>query len=110
MKNNVYPCKPQFCYIQMGLRGSKLYMPVFVIQKLSPLYQMVDALIVGIKQVLVLYLRTALNEGNVEAVHTLILPIAIPMRNCCGSCVYFVVSSETNENTFISNLQFSSWA
>ena len=24
-KNNVYPCKPQFYYIKVGLRGSKLY-------------------------------------------------------------------------------------
>ena len=29
-KNNVYPCKPQFYYIKMGLRGSKLYRHVFV--------------------------------------------------------------------------------
>ena len=25
MKNNVYPCKPQFYYIKMGFTGSKLY-------------------------------------------------------------------------------------
>ena len=24
-KNNVYPCKPQFYYIKMGFKGSKLY-------------------------------------------------------------------------------------
>ena len=24
-KNNVYPCKPQFYYIKVGLKGSKLY-------------------------------------------------------------------------------------
>ena len=31
MKNNVYPCKPQFYYIKKwGLRGSKLYRYVFV--------------------------------------------------------------------------------
>ena len=29
-KNNVYPCKPQFYYIKVGLRGSKLYKHVFV--------------------------------------------------------------------------------
>ena len=29
-KNNVYPCKPQFYYIKVGLRGSKLYRYVFV--------------------------------------------------------------------------------
>ena len=30
MKTNVYPCKPQFYYIKVGLRGSKLYRHVFV--------------------------------------------------------------------------------
>ena len=30
MKNDVYPCKPQFYYIKVGLRGSKLYRRVFV--------------------------------------------------------------------------------
>ena len=29
-KNNVYPCKPQFYYIKVGLRGSKLYRRFFV--------------------------------------------------------------------------------
>ena len=29
-KNNVYPCKPQFYYIKVGLRGSKSYRYVFV--------------------------------------------------------------------------------
>ena len=29
-KNNIYPCKPQFYYIKVGLRGSKLYRYVFV--------------------------------------------------------------------------------
>ena len=29
-KTNVYPCKPQFYYIKWGLRGSKLYRRVFV--------------------------------------------------------------------------------
>ena len=24
-KNNVYPCKPQFYYIKVGFKGSKLY-------------------------------------------------------------------------------------
>ena len=24
MKNNVYPCKPQFCYIKVGFKGVKL--------------------------------------------------------------------------------------
>ena len=32
-QNNVYPCKPQFYYIKVGLRGSKLYRHVFVVQK-----------------------------------------------------------------------------
>ena len=29
-KNNVYPCKPQFYYINVGFKGSKLYRHVFV--------------------------------------------------------------------------------
>ena len=29
-KNKVYPCKPQFYYIKVGLWGSKLYRHVFV--------------------------------------------------------------------------------
>ena len=29
-KNNVYPCKPQFYYIKVGFKGSKLYRRVFV--------------------------------------------------------------------------------
>ena len=33
-KNNVYPCKPQFYYIKVGLRGSKLYRYVFVMSLL----------------------------------------------------------------------------
>ena len=36
-KNNVYPCKPQFYYIKVGLRGSKLYRHVFVMSSLSSL-------------------------------------------------------------------------
>ena len=32
-KNNVYPCKPQFYYIKVGLKGSKLYRHVFVMNK-----------------------------------------------------------------------------
>ena len=32
-KNNVYPCKPQFYYIKVGLRMSKLYRYVFVMYK-----------------------------------------------------------------------------
>ena len=31
-KNNVYPCKPQFYHIKVGLRGLKLYRHVFVIK------------------------------------------------------------------------------
>ena len=31
-RNNVYPCKPQFYYIKVGLRGSKLYRHVFVMR------------------------------------------------------------------------------
>ena len=30
MKNNVYPCKPQFYCIKMGIKGSTLYRYVFV--------------------------------------------------------------------------------
>ena len=30
MKNNVYPCKPQFYFIKVGFMGSKLYRHVFV--------------------------------------------------------------------------------
>ena len=33
-KNNVYPCKPQFYYIKVVLRGSKLYRYVFVMLKI----------------------------------------------------------------------------
>ena len=29
-KNNVYPCKPQYYYIKVGLKGSNLYRRVFV--------------------------------------------------------------------------------
>ena len=29
-KNNVYPCKPQFYYIKVGCKGSKVYRHVFV--------------------------------------------------------------------------------
>ena len=28
--NNVYPCKPHFCYIRVRFKGSKLYRRVFV--------------------------------------------------------------------------------
>ena len=35
-KNNVYPCKPQFYYIKMVLRGSKLYRHVFVMKFIKP--------------------------------------------------------------------------
>ena len=31
-KNNVYPCKPQFYYIKVGLNGVKLYRHVFVMR------------------------------------------------------------------------------
>ena len=30
-KNTIYPCKPQFFYIKVGFKGSKLYRHVFVI-------------------------------------------------------------------------------
>ena len=33
-KNNVYPCKPQFYYIKVGFKGSKLYRHVS--QDLNP--------------------------------------------------------------------------
>ena len=29
-KNNIYPCKPQFYYIKWGLKGSKLYIGMFL--------------------------------------------------------------------------------
>ena len=29
-KNNEYPCKPQFYYIKVGFKGSKIYRDVFV--------------------------------------------------------------------------------
>ena len=32
-KNNVHPCKPQFYFIKVGLRGSKLYRYVFVMKR-----------------------------------------------------------------------------
>ena len=36
MKNNVYPCKPQFYYIKVGFKGgSKLYRYVFVMKIVS---------------------------------------------------------------------------
>ena len=35
-KNNVYPCKPQFYFIKVGLRGSKLYRYVFVMIITTP--------------------------------------------------------------------------
>ena len=31
-KNNVYPCKPQFYYIKVGLKRSALYRYVFVMK------------------------------------------------------------------------------
>ena len=34
-KNNVYPCKPQFYYIKVGFKGSKLYRHVFVMVKMQ---------------------------------------------------------------------------
>ena len=34
-KNNVYPCKPQFYYIKVEFKGSKLYRHVFVMQNLQ---------------------------------------------------------------------------
>ena len=37
MKNNVYPCKPQFYFIKVGFKGSKLYRSVFeVLSKMCP--------------------------------------------------------------------------
>ena len=38
-KNNVYPCKPQFYYIKVGLSGSKLYRYVFVMSILFYCYR-----------------------------------------------------------------------
>ena len=31
-KNNAYPCKPQFYYIKVGFKGSKIYRRVFVMK------------------------------------------------------------------------------
>ena len=30
MKNNVYPCKPQFYYIKVGFKGGQNYIGMFV--------------------------------------------------------------------------------
>ena len=38
-KNNVFPCKPQFYYIKVGLRGSKLYRHVFVMGHTVPIHE-----------------------------------------------------------------------
>ena len=35
-KNNGYPCKPQFYYIKVGIKGAKLYRHVFVMTHLLP--------------------------------------------------------------------------
>ena len=37
-KYNVYPCKPQFYFIKVGFKGSKLYRYVFVIPLYTPLF------------------------------------------------------------------------
>ena len=37
-KNNIYPCEPQFYYIKMGFKGSKLYRQVFVMVRWSVCY------------------------------------------------------------------------
>ena len=34
-KNNVYPCKPQFYYIKVGFKGSKLYRYVSMMIKVG---------------------------------------------------------------------------
>ena len=36
-KNNVYPCKPQFYYVKVGFKGSKLYRYVFLMLRLEHL-------------------------------------------------------------------------
>ena len=41
-KNNVYPCKPQFYYIKVGFKGSKLYRYVFVMTGLCLHYSEVS--------------------------------------------------------------------
>ena len=33
-KNNVYPCKPQFYYIKVGLKGGQNYIGMFFVMKL----------------------------------------------------------------------------
>ena len=36
--NNIYPCRPQFYYINVGYKGSKLYRHVFVMDMLLVLH------------------------------------------------------------------------
>ena len=44
-KNNVYPCKPQFYYIKVGFKGSKLYRYVFVMITLIHLHGLASSAI-----------------------------------------------------------------
>ena len=42
-KNNVYPCKPQFYYIKLGLKGVNMFRHVFVMNdKTNAIYQTID--------------------------------------------------------------------
>ena len=43
-KNNVYPCKPQFYYIKVGFKGSKLYRRVFVMVQIQQTTKMIFSL------------------------------------------------------------------
>ena len=37
-KNNVYPCKPQFYYIEVGFKGGQNYIGMFFVMKTSGIY------------------------------------------------------------------------
>ena len=42
-KHNVYPCKPQFYYIKVGFKGSKLYRYVFVMSNTDGSFTVADS-------------------------------------------------------------------
>ena len=46
-KNNVYPCKPQFYYIKIGFKGSKLYRYLFVTEQPAYLCSLIRLPTVG---------------------------------------------------------------
>ena len=55
-KNNEYPCKPQFYYIKVGFKGSKLYRRVFVMY---------------IKNICCVYSVESLDEAIIMSTHTI---------------------------------------